>query len=160
MSGQILTDQVVGDGVAVEAFVGLLRSHAGTSRLLSAQLSAEHGLTINDYEALLLLSRSENQSLRRIDLASRLLLTASGVTRLLDGLEREGWVEKGTCASDGRVSYAVLTADGREKLEQASCSHVGAIRALFEERLSQDELATLVELLSRLPGAAPACDVE
>jgi DNA-binding MarR family transcriptional regulator len=158
MSRQVLRDQVVADA-AVEAFVNLLRSHAGTSRALSADLTAEHGLTINDYEALLLLSRAENESLRRIDLASKLLLTASGVTRLLDGLEREGYVEKGSCASDARVTYAVLTDRGRDKLDQASCSHVAAIRALFEERFSIEELATLTELLSRLPGAAaPACE--
>jgi DNA-binding MarR family transcriptional regulator len=157
MTSQVLSDQVLTDA-AVEAFVGLLKSHAGTSRELSADLSAEHGLTINDYECLLLLSRAENQSLRRIDLASRLLLTASGVTRMLDGLEREGYVEKGSCASDARVTYAVLTEQGREKLERASASHVAAIRALFEARFSPGELATLAELLSRLPGAAPpAC---
>jgi DNA-binding MarR family transcriptional regulator len=157
MSSQVLRDQVVADA-AVEAFVNLLRGHAGTTRALSSDLLAEHGLTINDYECLLLLSGEETQSLRRIDLASRLLLTASGVTRLLDGLEREGYVEKGSCASDARVTYAVLTEKGREKLESAKCSHVAAISALFEERFSPAELATLTELLSRLPGAAPpAC---
>jgi DNA-binding MarR family transcriptional regulator len=157
MSSQVLTDQVLADA-AVEAFVGLLKGHAGTTRELSADLSANHGLTINDYECLLLLSRAENQSLRRIDIASRLLLTASGVTRMLDGLEREGYVEKGSCASDARVTYAVLTDRGRDKLEQASCSHVAAIRALFEQRFSPEEIATLTELLSRLPGGAPpAC---
>jgi DNA-binding MarR family transcriptional regulator len=157
MSSQVLRDQVVAEA-AVEAFVNLLRSHAGTSRALSADLLAEHGLTINDYECLLLLSRAENRSLRRIDLASRLLLTASGVTRMLDGLEREGYVEKGSCASDARVTYAVLTEKGLEKLEGAQCSHVAAICALFEERFSPGELATLTELLARLPGAAPpAC---
>src|SRR5690242_13696130 len=154
MSSQVLSNQVLTDA-AVEAFVNLLRIHAGTSRELSADLLAEHGLTINDYEALLLLSRAENQSLRRIDLASQLLLTASGVTRMLDGLEREGYVEKGSCASDARVTYAVLTEKGREKLESAQCSHVAAINALFEARFAPEELSTLTELLSRLPGAAP-----
>ena len=138
--------------------MSLLRSHAGTSRALSADLLTEHGLTINDYECLLLLYEAENQSLRRIDLASRLLLTASGVTRLLDGLEREGYVEKGSCASDARVTYAVLTEKGREKLERARCSHVAAICELFEKRFSPEELATLTRLLTRLPGAALACE--
>jgi DNA-binding MarR family transcriptional regulator len=158
MSSQVLRDQVVPQA-AVEAFVSLLRSHAGTSRELSADLLAEHGLTINDYECLLLLSGAEEQSLRRIDIASKLLLTASGVTRMLDGLEREGYVEKGSCASDARVTYAVLTDKGAAKLESAQCSHVAAICELFEKRFSPAELATLTELLSRLPGAAaPACD--
>ena len=157
MSSQVLRDQA-SEAASVEAFVSLLRGHAGTSRELSADLLAEHGLTINDYEALLQLSRAEGRSMRRIDLASKLLLTASGVTRMLDGLEREGYVEKGSCASDARVTYAVLTAQGAAKLESAQCSHVAAICALFEARYSSAELATLTQLLSRLPGAAPpAC---
>ena len=149
MSAQVLTEQA-----SVETWGRLLRGHAGVARLLSAQLHAEHGLTINDYEALLLLSRAENRSMRRVDLASDLVLTASGVTRLLDGLEAAGLVERGSCASDARVTYAVLTDAGAERLRAAACSHVAAIRTLFEERFDADELATLVALLSRLPGAA------
>lgn len=134
----------------------LLRAHAASTRLLSAELVAEHGLTINDYEALLLLSRAEGNHLKRIELAGRLVLTPSGVTRLLDGLERAGYVERGSCPTDARVNYAVLTDAGRRKLEEASGSHVAAVRALFEELFDADELATLAELLGRLPGAAGA----
>lgn len=132
----------------------LLRAHAATTRSLSAELVAQHGLTINDYEALLLLSRAEGNFLKRIELAEQLILTPSGVTRLLDGLERAGYVEKGSCPTDARVTYAVLTDAGRRKLEEASSSHIAAVRALFEERFDDDELATLAELLGRLPGAA------
>ena len=117
------------------------------------QLQAEHGLTINDYEALLHLSRAENSAMRRIDLAAELLLTPSGVTRLLDGLEEAGYVCKGSCSTDARVTYAVLTDPGREKLRQASCSHVAAVTELFRERFSDAELAALAELLGRLPDA-------
>lgn len=117
---------------------------------------AEHGLTINDYEALLCLSRAEEGRMRRVDLAEELLLTASGVTRLLEGLERAGFVERAECASDRRVTYAVLTAAGREKLEAASSSHVADVRALFEERFTADEIDQLTRLLARLPEAAEA----
>jgi DNA-binding MarR family transcriptional regulator len=140
--------------VALDAWGRLLRGHAGITRELSASLQAEHGLTINDYEALLLLSKADENALRRIDLAGKLVLTASGVTRLLDGLEQAGWVAKRSCDSDARVTYAVLTDAGRAKLDEAACSHVRAIRALLEERYSPAELDTLSELLSRLPGAA------
>jgi DNA-binding MarR family transcriptional regulator len=143
---------------AIDAFVGLLRAHAAATRQLSAELVADHGLTINDYEALLRLSRAEEQQLKRVDLADSLLLTASGVTRLLDGLERAGYVRKGACASDARVSYAVLTDEGRTKLDEASVSHVAAIRELFEGRLDAQELATLAALLGRLPGDGDAAD--
>jgi DNA-binding MarR family transcriptional regulator len=151
MTSQVLTPQL--SAPAVEAFVRLLRAHAATTRLLSAELVADHGLTINDYEALLRLSRADEQKLKRVELAESLILTASGVTRLLDGLERAGYVEKGSCDTDARVTYAVLTDAGRAKLEEASTSHVATIRALFEERLDPGELATLAELLGRLPGA-------
>ena len=153
MSTQILTTQ---ESTAVEVWGRLLRGHAGTARLLSAQLQSEHQLTINDYEALLLLSHAEDYAMRRIDLASKLVLTASGVTRLLDGLERAGYVAKRACEHDARVTYAVLTDAGHEKLVAAGCSHIAAIRELFEERYSSRELATLSELLARLPGAAEA----
>jgi DNA-binding MarR family transcriptional regulator len=149
MSSQVLTDQ---ESTTLTAWVNLLRSHAAVTRDLSARLVAEHGLTINDYEALLHLSRAEEHALRRVDLAERLLLTASGVTRLLDGLERAGYVAKRSCDSDARVTYAVLTAEGRQKLADAACSHVAAIRQLFEERLGAAEITALAGLLARLRG--------
>ena len=76
------------------------------------------------------------------------------VTRLLDGLERAGLVERAACASDRRVTYAVLTDAGRARLEAASGSHVASVRAFFEERFSDAELDRLAALLGRLPGAA------
>jgi DNA-binding MarR family transcriptional regulator len=147
MSSQVLTGQA-----SVSVFSRLLRANSSLSRELSARLVTEHGLTINDYEALLHLSRAEGGSLRRVDLAERLMLTPSGVTRLLDGLERDGWVRKGNCDSDARVTYAVLTEEGRERLESAGRTHVGQIREIFEERYSAEELEALVDLLGRLPG--------
>jgi DNA-binding MarR family transcriptional regulator len=139
---------------ALDAWVRLLRGHSATVRELNAQLTADWGLTINDYEALLLLAHAEGERLRRTDLVQNLQLTASGVTRLLDGLECAGLVEKAHCESDARVTYAVLTDAGRTKLKDASCSHVAAIRDLFEDRYSEAELRTLADLLGRLPGAS------
>jgi len=147
---QVLTQQAS----ALDAWVRLLRGHASVTRAMSAELVAEHGLTINDYEALLHLSRAEEGRMRRVDLAEKLILTASGVTRLLDGLERAGLVERAACANDRRVTYAVLTDAGRARLEAASDSHVASVRAFFEERFSDAELDRLAALLGRLPGAA------
>ncbi len=126
------------------------------TRAMSAQLVAEHGLTINDYEALLHLSRAEEGRMRRVDLAGRLILTASGVTRLLDGLEAAGFVDRASCKSDRRVAYAVLTETGRTKLQEASESHIAGVRAFFEARYSRQELDQLSGLLGRLPGVAAA----
>ena len=138
---------------ALVAWARLLRGFTSLSRTFNAQLLADHDLTINDYEALLVLAHADGQRMRRTDLAQSLQLTASGVTRLLDGLERAGLVSKAQCASDGRVAYAVLPDAGGARLLEASSSHAAAIGALFEERYEADELATLVELLGRLPSA-------
>src|SRR5438105_14330978 len=99
MTSQILSEQ---ESRALVAWVRLLRGHSALTRLLSAELRADHGLTLNDYEALLVLSRVPECAMRRVDLAERLLLTPSGVTRLLDGLETAGLVAKGSCATDAR----------------------------------------------------------
>ncbi len=140
----------------MEVFVRLLRGHAAVTRAMNAQLVADHGLTINDYEALLQLARADERRMRRVDLAERLLLTASGVTRLLDGLEQAGYVDRDSCASDRRVTYAVLTDAGLAKLRETSNSHVAEIRSFFETRFSEEELDQLVGLLDRLPlGAEP-----
>jgi DNA-binding MarR family transcriptional regulator len=138
-----------------DPWVCLLRGHAAVRRTVATQLHAAHGLSVNDYEALLLLSRAGPKGMRRVDLAESLQLTASGVTRLLEGLERHGLVKKALCPTDGRVTYAVLTKAGRQKLAEASGSHVAAVQALFEERYTRAELATLAELLARLQ-ASPA----
>src|SRR3954463_14018338 len=148
-----MTSQVLSDQTSVAVFSRLLRGPSALSRELSARRITEHGLTINDNEALLHLSHADQHGMKRVDLAERLLLTPSGVTRLLDGLERDGWVKKGMCESDARVTYAVLTDEGRERLESAGRTHLAQIREIFEERFSGEELETLVDLLGRLPGA-------
>src|ERR1700712_673938 len=94
---------------AIEAFVRLVRANAAVTRQLSSQLSADHGLNLSAYEALLSLARAPDSRMRRVDLANGLLLSAGGVTRLLDGLERDGFVGRDVCSADRRVSYAVLT---------------------------------------------------
>jgi DNA-binding MarR family transcriptional regulator len=142
----------------VRAWSRLLRAYATTTRALSIDLQAQHGLTVNDYEALYVLSRAPDRRLKRVDLARRLLLTPSGVTRLLEGLERAGLVERATCSTDLRVTYAQLTDAGSAKLEAASCSHVGSIRALFEEHLSEQEIRRLADVLDKLPGVAEGED--
>lgn len=141
----------------LDAWVSFLRSHAAITRELSGQLQREHGLTLNDYEVLLHLSHAEGGRLRRVDLAESVLLTASGVTRLLEGLERAGYVCKETCAADARVSYAKLTERGRAKLRAAASTHLRGIDELFNGRYSGSELATLAELLARLPVTGSAC---
>ncbi|TML22489.1 MAG: MarR family transcriptional regulator [Actinobacteria bacterium] len=150
MSAQVLSEQ----SSAVRAFVALVRSHAAVTRRLSVELTNDHGLTINDYEVLLRLARAPDRRMRRVDLAGEVLLTPSGITRLLDGLERAGFVERGTCESDRRVVYAVLTDAGLAKVREASATHVAQIDELFAARLDSRELARIADLMERLGDAA------
>jgi len=134
-----------------------MRAHAAVTRELSARLEAQHGLTLSDYDVLVQLYFAEGHRLRRIDLARQVLLTASGITRLLDGLERAGWVTKHRCESDARVAYAVLTKPGLEKFEQARDTHLADIHELFGSRFTPEEREVLGDLLGRLPLAETAC---
>jgi DNA-binding MarR family transcriptional regulator len=159
LSSQVLSAQELAQDSGLRAFIRLLRSHAAVTRELSARLEAGHGLTLSDYDVLVQLYFAPERALRRIDLARTVLLTASGITRLLDGLEREGWVEKRACATDARVTYAALTEEGLRRFEAAQASHRRDIEELFASNFSEDERAQLAELLGRLPLAnAGACN--
>jgi DNA-binding MarR family transcriptional regulator len=137
----------------VQAFAALLRAHAASTRRLSAQLTADHGLTINDFEVLLRLAGAPDRRMRRVDLAQQVVLTASGVTRLLDGLERSGLVERDSCDSDRRVVYAVLTEAGLAKIAEAASSHFAQVDEMFGARFDEAELDELGSLLAKLGDA-------
>ena len=143
---------------STEAFGNLLGAHAALTRELSAALVASHGLTINDYSCLLLLSRAGEEGMRRIDLATELQLSPSGITRLLDRLEDQGLVGKGACKEDARVSYAILTDAGQAKIRDAWPQHVEAVERRVGSALSEDEIKTLGELLARLSDTEESCD--
>jgi DNA-binding MarR family transcriptional regulator len=144
--------------IEIEAWINFLRAHAAVTRQFNAELLATHGLTINDYDVLAQLNRAPEQALKRVDLVEKVLLTPSGITRLLKGLEEAGYVSNRPCAEDARVTYAVLTPKGSTKLEQATKTHVASVRALFSERFEHDELETLASLLERLPQRETLCD--
>ena len=135
-----------------------LRAHAAITRQLSARLEAEHEITLSDFDVLAQLYFAPERSLRRIDLARQVLLTASGITRLLDGLEGAGWVTKARCDSDARVTYAVLTDEGAKKFEDVQGAHLTDVHELFGSRFSEDERRHLGDLLAKLPLAHTTCD--
>ena len=142
----------------MEAWINLLRAHAVTTRQFNAELLAAHGLTINDFDVLAQLARAPEQALKRVDLSERVLLTPSGITRLLKGLEQAGYVSNRPCAEDARVTYAVLTPKGEQKLAEARETHVADVREVFSQLFSVDELETLAELLERIPQRELPCD--
>ena len=158
MSSQVLSAQEVED-LTNTAWLRFLRAHAAITRELSSRLEALHELTLSDFDVLVQLYYAEGRRMRRIDLARSVLLTASGITRLLDGLESCGLVAKERCDSDARVTYAVLTKSGLRKIEEARESHLADIEELFGSRFSPQEREQLAELLGRLPLAhtAEAC---
>jgi DNA-binding MarR family transcriptional regulator len=149
LSSQVLSAQLAVEP-NLEAWISFLRAHASLTRQMSARLEADHGLTLNDYDVLVQLAYAPERSLRRVDLARSVLLSPSGITRLLDGLEREGWVEKRTCDSDARVSYAHLTDIGLAKFKAARKTHHVDIEEAFGCRYTPAELALVSSLLGRL----------
>jgi DNA-binding MarR family transcriptional regulator len=141
------------DGTALEAWRSYLQSHASILRVLDADLVAEHGMTSRDYEVLLYLSQAEERKLPMSALAESTMLTRSGITRLIDGLVACGLIERVSCESDARISYAQLTDAGYEKLRHAGRTHITGIQRLFLEHFTDEEIDQLAELLGRLPGA-------
>lgn len=142
------------EGAALEAWRSYLQSHAGIVRELDADLIVQHGLTVRDYEVLLYLAQAEERKLPMSSLSERTMLTRSGITRLVDGLVSQDLIERVSCESDARVSYARLTDTGYVKLRDAGCTHVAGIERLFLAHFSPAELEQLAGLLSRLPGAS------
>jgi DNA-binding MarR family transcriptional regulator len=140
-----------GSGLPDTTWLRFLRAHAAITRELSSRLEALHELTLSDFDVLVQLYFAEGRRMRRIDIARSVLLTASGITRLLDGLESSGLVAKERCESDARVTYAVLTKAGVRKIEDARESHLADIEELFGSRYSPQEREQLTELLGRLP---------
>ena len=132
-------------------------AHATLTRELNSALVAAHGLTMSDYSCLLLLSRAGEEGMRRIDLANALQLSPSGITRLLDRLEAQGYVGKGACKEDARVSYAILTGDGLAKIRDAWPEHVEAVERRVASALSEEEIVTLRALLGRLSDSDESC---
>jgi len=146
------------------AWRGLLRTHALLVKRLDAELEAEHDLPLISYEVLLHLDHADGRRMRMCDLAEGIMLSRSGLTRLVDRLERDGLVERLSCADDARGAFAGLTDAGRAKLEAAASTHLEGVRRHFLEHVGPSELAVLGEVWERVAGAAvhagPRCDAQ
>ncbi len=151
-----LTEQELG------AWRGLLRTHAMLVKRLDAELEAAHGLALTSYEVLLHLSNADERKMRMCDVAESVLLSRSGLTRLIDRLERDGLVERVSCADDARGAYAQLTETGLARLREAQHTHLDGVREHFLAHFSPAELDLLADAWTRVGGAAaqsgPACD--
>jgi DNA-binding MarR family transcriptional regulator len=137
-------------GRELAAWKGLLETHSTLVARLDAELERDHGLPLTSYEVLMYLADSGEGRLRMGELAERLLLSRSGITRLVDRLERQGLVERQPCEDDGRGYYATLTPKGRERLRAARPDHLNGVRRHFLARLSPSELDALSHAWERL----------
>jgi DNA-binding MarR family transcriptional regulator len=127
----------------LRAWRGLLEVHARVTQQLDAQMRDEHGLSLSAYEVLMFVADADGERMRMADIAERVLLSRSGLTRLVDRLVDLGLVERSACAEDGRGSFAQLTPAGREKLDAARRTHLDGIRRLFLDRLAAGEQRAL-----------------
>lgn len=131
---------------------GFLRTHAHLIRELDDELRAGHDLPLSSYDVLTQLGSGPDEGMRMSELADAVLLSRSGLTRLVDRLARDGLIERRECPSDARGLLAVLTPKGRETLETARVTHHAGIRRLFLDRLDDDDRAALAAAWERLGG--------
>ena len=132
------------------AWRSFLRAHARLSRVLEAELVSQHPLSLGGYDVLVQLAEAPDRRLRMAELADAVLLSRSGVTRLVDRLEAGGMVCRERFESDGRGVVAVLTDTGLDALRTASGTHLTGVLRHFVEHFDEAELAAFGELCSRL----------
>lgn len=136
------------------AWRGLLRAHGALVHDLDAELRAAHDLSLHEYEVLLVLGAAPAQRMRMSDLAAAVLLSQSGLTRLVDRLVDADSVKRTRCEDDRRGLNAELTPAGRARLEQARPTHLAGVRSRFLDRFDEAELGALAGFWERvLPGA-------
>jgi DNA-binding MarR family transcriptional regulator len=143
-------------GEQLIAWRTLLIAHAQITRRLEAELAAEHDLPLASYDVLLQLAEADGRALRMIELADRVLLSRSGLSRLVDRLVREGLVERAPCLEDARGTLAVLTPAGLNRLRDASVTHLRGVHDHMTSRLEDAELAELARLLTKLTPPSPS----
>ena len=137
------------------AWRGLLRVHSALVKALDAELLAEHDLPLTSYEVLINVQAAPGHRRRMAELAEGVLLSRSGMTRLVDRLERDGLIERDACTEDGRGMFAVLTETGEELLSRARRTHLDGVRERFLQHFDRDELEQLAGGWNRvLPGSA------
>jgi DNA-binding MarR family transcriptional regulator len=141
------------------AWRGMLRVHSALVRELDAELEGAHALPLSSYDVLINLQRAPGRRLRMAELADCVLLSRSGVTRLVDRLERDGLLTRDSCESDGRGLFAVLTDQGEELLSRARPTHLAGVRERFLRHFTETELETFARFWERVrPGSADLID--
>lgn len=144
------------------AWRAFLRAHATVTDRLDRELREEQGLPLTWYEVLLHLSQAPERRLRLSGLAEQLLLSRSGLTRLVDRLVTAGLIRRAVCNTDRRGAFAVLTPDGLSRLRQAAPVHLRGVQQHFAGLLTGDEVEAIRTGLEKVAGndrAGPAPEV-
>ncbi len=153
MRDRTATAAILLNDAELAAWRGFLRVHAALERELDAELVARHGLPLSSYEVLLTVADAPDERMRMSEIADSVLLSRSGVTRLVDRLERDGLVERIPCEDDARGQYAVLTPSGRDAFDAARATHLAGVRRRFLERFEAGELEGMAGVWERIvPG--------
>jgi DNA-binding MarR family transcriptional regulator len=139
------TDQHALNKRELAAWRGMLEVHSTLITRLDSELEREHGLPLSSYEVLLHLANSDEGSLRMGELADRLFLSRSGLTRLIDRLVKAELVEREVCESDRRGYFARLTETGRERFDEARPTHLRGVREHFLAKLDAGDLEALAQ---------------
>jgi DNA-binding MarR family transcriptional regulator len=143
-----MTQQITRNDSRLAAWSTFLRAHARVVRELERELQADQDLALTDYDVLVQLAAAGERRLRMSEVADRLLLSRSGVTRLVDRLVADGLVERVNCESDRRGQWAALTDAGHRRLRRAAPTHLRGVATHFLDRLSRDDLASLERMLA------------
>ncbi len=138
------------DDGRLEAWALLLQAHGALLGALERELEAEHGLPLTWYEVLLRLAREPEGAMRMQDLARSVLLSKSGVTRVVDRMEEAGLIERRQCSADRRGTYAAITAEGRAAFRRAMPLHLRGLQRHFGRLVSEDEARLLRDVLARI----------
>ncbi len=138
------------------AWRGFLRAHAALTKQLDGELQRAHDLPLSSYEVLLFLADAPEGRMRMSDLADSVLLSRSGLTRLVDRLARAGLIERIECEEDARGFFAGITPDGRRVFDEARHTHLEGVRESFLSHFSAAELRTLGRLFARVGGEESA----
>src|SRR3954470_22699402 len=134
----------------LDAWRGFLRTHATLVRELDEELTERHGLPLSSYDVLVQLDESPGGRLRIATLADAVLLSRSGLSRLVTRLEKQGLLEREECASDARGAFAAITDEGRARLAEARATHRAGVRKRFLDKLGEREQRQLTRAWSRL----------
>lgn len=143
------------DSAGFMAWRGLIFSGSRLMRELDDELQSAHNLSLGDFDVLRALYTAPDRRRRMCDLANAVVLSASGLSRRVDRLERAGWACRERSDADGRSIETVLTAEGAQFFARVSDFHLSGVRRLFAERFSEEELETLASLLGRIEEHSP-----